>query len=81
MEEVENKKLLKLYTLAEISYQNHFKNDFVDIDVLYPQGWYENKNYKEKIEIITEAIKTNKIISKTKRYKNIVESVKNYVKE
>ena len=40
-------KLFELYTLAELSYQKHFKNIYNKED-LYPIGWYENKNYKEK---------------------------------
>lgn len=68
-------KLFELYTLAELSYQNHFKNIIKNQEELYPVGWYENKNYKEKIEIITEAIKTNNLIVNTKSYQNTIEGV------
>ena len=62
----------ELYTLVELSYQKHFK--YVDGD-LFPEQWYENKNYRVKIEIILEAIKTNTLIVDTEKYKNIIEGV------
>jgi len=74
-------KLFELYTLAEISYQDHFKKNYNDINLLYPERWYENKNYKEKIEILTEAIKTNQLIINTSKYQTMIECVKKYVKE
>ena len=76
-----NDKLFDLYTLAELSYQNCFKNMVSKIDELYPVGWYEIKNYKLKIEIITEAIKTNMLIENTKIYQKVVEGVETKTKE
>lgn len=69
------KELLELYTLAEMRYQEHFKN--VDSENLYPSNWYLNKNYKLKIEIIVEAIKTDTLIVNTKSYLKIVEGYNN----
>ena len=67
-----NDKLFELYTLAELSYKNHFKN--VDSE-LFPSQWYEDKNYRVKIEIISEAIKTNTLIVNTLAYQKILEGV------
>ena len=76
MNNSDEKNLFELYTLAEISYQNHFKNYYNDIELIYPEGWYKKKNYKTKIEIITEAIKTNKLIIDTLGYQKIIEGIK-----
>ena len=64
--------LFELYTLAELSYINQFKNISDD---LFPEQWYENTNYKVKIEIMSEAIKTNTLIVNTQAYLKIVEGV------
>mgnify|MGYP003475571659 FL=1 len=69
-----NDKLLELYTLAELKYKRHFDN--VNDNILFPSGWYGNKNYQKKIEIICEAIKTNTLIVNTKSYLDITEGVK-----
>ena len=45
-------KLFELYTLAELTYEKRLKNLVNRKYKLYPIGWYENKNYKEKIEIL-----------------------------
>lgn len=68
-------KIFNLYTLAELSYQSHFKDVVNDLDELYPTGWYENTNYEVKIKIISEAIKINKLIVNTESYQNTVEGV------
>lgn len=74
-------KLFDLYTLAEMSYEKHFKEQY-DVESLYPIDWYQNKNYKEKIEIIAQAIKMNILIINTPRYQNLIEGVvKKYIKE
>ena len=73
MNEIENKKLLELYTLAELSYEKHFNN--VNRDDLYPDGWFLSKDYKTKIEIIGNAIKLNTLIVNTPSYLKIVEGV------
>lgn len=64
-------KLFELYTVAELSYKKHF-NTTNERD-LFPIEWYENKDYKSKIAIITEAIKTNTLIVNTPSYLNIIE--------
>lgn len=68
-------KLFDLYTLAELLYQSHFKNDVNAIDELYPTSWYENRNYKLKIEIMYEAIKTNTLIENTDIYQRMIEDI------
>ena len=69
-----NDKLFELYTLAELKYKRHFDN--VNDNILFPSGWYGNKNYQKKTEIICEAIKTNTLIVNTKSYLDITEGVK-----
>ena len=69
-----NDKLFELYTLAELKYKRHFDN--VNDNILFPSGWYCNKNYQKKIEIICEAIETNTLIVNTKSYLDITEGVK-----
>ncbi len=64
-------KLFELYTLAELSYKKHFNN--LNDDELFPSGWYGNKDYRTKIEIITEAIKLNTLIINTPSYLKIIE--------
>ncbi len=66
-------KLFELYTVAELSYKKKF-NTTKEED-LFPIEWYENKDYKSKIAIITEAIKTNTLIVNTPSYSNIIEGV------
>ena len=75
-------KLFELYTLSELAYENQFKNFIVNKDALYPKDWYATKNYKEKIEIIAEAIKTNNLITNTSKYQNIIKNIRNkkYIK-
>lgn len=68
MSNLEQKKLFELYTLAEIAYQNHFESLVKDIELLYPEGWYQEGNYKDKIEIIGEAIRQNQLIEKIEKY-------------
>lgn len=63
--DLEKEKLFRLYTLAELSYEKHFKDLGIDRTNLYPVNWYQSKNYKKKIEIIGEAIRTNTLIENT----------------
>jgi len=77
MGKTEEEKLLELYTLAELAYNKHFENMVEDKEYLYPEGWYERKNYILKIEIITEAIKNNVLIENTTKYQETIEGVKN----
>ncbi len=57
---------LNLYILAEIKYKKEHKKE--ETDKLFPLDWYSNKNYKLKIEIITEALKKNIRIEDTTLY-------------
>lgn len=66
-------KLFELYTVAELSYKK--KINTTKEEDLFPIEWYENKDYKSKIAIITEAIKTNTLIVNTPSYSNIIEGV------
>lgn len=72
MNNLEQKKLFELYTLAEITYQNHFESLVKDIELLYPEGWYQEGKYKDKIEIIGEAIRQNQLIEKTEKYSEYI---------
>lgn len=72
---MDNDKLFQLYTLAELAYQKHFEKNINNKEYLFPENWYENINYKLKIEIITEAIKEDKLIEYTQKYQEIVEGV------
>ena len=76
-----NNQLFKLYTLAELAYKKHFSTSMENQEYLFPEGWYENNNYKEKIEIITEALKENTLIINTKRYNESLEGIKNLSKQ
>ena len=76
-----NDKLFDLYTLADLTQQKQFKDMVNELDELYPIGWYEINNYKIKIEIISEAIKTNVLIENTKAYQKVVEGVETKTKE
>lgn len=69
-------KLIKLYTLAEMTYESYFKSMAFYKDELYPNDWNVIKNYKEKIEIIAEAIKTNNLIVNTSKYQNLIDFLK-----
>lgn len=71
-----NDKLIKLYTLAEMTYENHFKYNVVNKKELYPDDWNLIKNYKEKIEIIGEAMRTNNLIINTLKYQNLTTFIK-----
>ena len=68
MKDIDQKNLFELYTLAEITYQNHFESLVKDIELLYPEGWYQEGNYKDKIEIIGEAIRQKQLIQNTEKY-------------
>lgn len=80
--DLNNDKIFKLYTLTELNYQKHFRNTVNNIEELYPECWYETKNYKLKIEILYEAIKNNILIVDTFKYKEMIEGIeKDYVKQ
>ena len=80
--ELNDDKIFKLYTLAELSYKKHFQIMVESKEKIFPESWYENKNYKEKIEIIKEALKNNVLIENTIKYKESLEGIdKDYVKQ
>lgn len=71
-----NNKLFKLYTLAIMNYENKFKNIVNSTEELYPKSWNRNTDYKNKIEIIKEAIKENKLIINTNIYQKYINNIK-----
>lgn len=71
-----NNELMNLYTLAELAYKKHFEKNVDDKEYIFPENWYENKNYKLKIELISEAIKNNILIEDLPKYQDMVEGVK-----
>ena len=82
MNNLEQNKLFELYTLAELAYQKQFEKIVEDKSILYPEGWYEKKDYKLKIEIIKEAIKSNTLIENTPKYLETLEGINHmFVKE
>mgnify|MGYP000149941136 CR=1 FL=1 len=68
----DEERLFQLYTLVEMAYQKQFQNKVKNIEELYPVNWYSDKNYKEKITIIAEALKTETLIVDTTSYKNMI---------
>lgn len=72
---MDNDKLFELYVLAELSYKRHFEK-VVTEDNLFPKDWYKGKDYKKKIDILTEAIKTNKLIIDIPLYYDMISCVK-----
>ena len=67
-EDIDKEKLFKLYTVAELAYINHCKKLNIEKEDVFPVDWYSNYDYKYKIEIIMEAIKSNNIIENTIKY-------------
>lgn len=78
--DINDNKLFELYTLAELSYEKHFKN-IAETEELYPPSWYEKNNYHQKIKILTEAIKTNTLIVNTPSYLESIEKTKTKTKD
>lgn len=76
MQNKEDEKVIKLYTLAELAYEKKFINSVNNVQQLYPKNWYNNSNYLEKIEILSAAIKENKVIEKSSAYEKIVKKLK-----
>ena len=66
-------KLEELYLLLEDSYIKKMKErnplNFNKNDI-FPVDWYKYKNYKEKIEILTESLDKNILIKDTSKFKN-----------
>ena len=75
--------LLKLYNLAEITYEKRMSELEGNNKNLYPNDWYEIKNYKQKIEIIVDSIKNNELIINNLKYKKFISNriSKRYIKE
>ena len=75
--------LLKLYNLAEITYEKRMSELEGNNKNLYPNDWYEIKNYKQKIEIIVDSIKNNELIINNLKYKKFISNKisKRYIKE
>lgn len=71
-----NDKLFRLYTLAIMNYEKKFQSKVNNIEELYPKKWNSYKDYKEKINIIGEAIKNNVLIKDTKSYQDYIIDVK-----
>ena len=69
--------------MAEITYEKKLKELGFNEENVYPVFWDEIKNYKEKIEIIGEAIKISNLIINTSKYQNLITGIKNkkYIKE
>lgn len=66
-------KLEELYILLETSYVKKMKEkDSLNYNrkTIFPKDWYKYSNYKEKIEILTEALEKNILIKDTSKYKN-----------
>jgi len=54
------------------SYINKFDNIYT---IIYPIGWFSNKNYYKKIEILKEAIDNGILIINTKSYQDLIEGI------
>lgn len=63
-----------LYVLAEIAYKKEHKN--LTDEELFPFDWYSIRNYKSKIEIISEALKEKKLIKETLLYNKRIEGIR-----
>lgn len=51
--------------------------DFDDADSLYPSEWNSIPTYREKIQILGEAIEKGTTIAETESYSKYVEGIKN----
>ena len=63
-----------LYVLAEIAYKKEYEN--LTDEELFPFDWYSIRNYKSKIEIISEALKEKKLIKETPLYNKRIEGIR-----
>ena len=80
--EFEQSKLFELYTFVELAYIKHFKNRYGSEEEIFPPDWYSNRNYKFKIEILTEAIENDILIVNTSKFQETIEGVRHgYVKD
>ena len=62
---------LELYILAETSYIKKMKKKDISFNDknIFPNDWYKYTNYKDKIEILNEALEKNILIKDTELYK------------
>lgn len=62
---------LELYILAETSYIKKMKEKDISFNDknIFPNDWYKHTNYKDKIEILNEALENNILIKDTELYK------------
>lgn len=62
---------LELYILAETSYIKKMKEKDISFNDknIFPNDWYKFTNYKDKIEILNEALEKNILIKDTELYK------------
>lgn len=62
---------LELYILAETSYIKKMKEKDISFNDknIFPNDWYKYTNYKDKIEILNEALEKNILIKDTELYK------------
>ena len=69
--------IYKLYIMSELCYiKNHPE---MNEDDLFPFDWYSIRNYRAKVEVLSEAIKEKILIKDTKKYSEIKEGVKDIV--
>lgn len=62
-----------LYVLLEESYVKKNKNkDKLNFNEknIFPEDWYKIKDYKFKIEVLTESLEKDILIKDTSKYKN-----------
>ena len=59
--------LEKAYVLLEITYIKNFDNTNI-----FPNNWYNIKDYSLKIKILNETLKKNLLIIETEMYNNFI---------
>ena len=59
----------KLYVLTEIYYMRKHPN--LSDEELFPKDWYDTKDYKQKIEIMDEAMENKCLIKDTPKYREM----------
>lgn len=71
MDEVYNK-----YTYIELLYENMMLEKGYLKEDLYPDKWFSNYNYEQKINILVEAINNETIISNLESYKELFSCIR-----
>lgn len=60
------------YVMMELMYLDKFNREPTDDNHdLYPNGWFEDSDYKKQFEILAEAVAENKKIEETKGYSEL----------